>query len=202
VRGDISAMLGNEIAAAADYEMAYSLGWDAEPGNAILLAERGEYDAALAAIDRALEGRTWFHLQRKGQLLANAAKIAARASQAERAEDYLGQLAAEEARWSQPSIRAIVAEARAALLPGGERNALQLKLLARQLWTSGKIEYHAARVRLELVEDFLTLSDARGAEAELSAAERLAKRVASPRLTARCADLRALVARRRRGLAA
>ena len=202
VRGDISAMLGDEAAAVADYEMAYSLGWDAEPGNAILLAERGEYDAALAALERALEGRTWFHLQRKGQLLANAAKIAARAGKPQRAEDYLGQLAAEEGRWSQPSIRAIIAEARAALLPAGEQSALQLKLLARQLWTSGKIEYHAARVRLELVEDYLALNDARGAEAELSAAERLAKRVASPRLTARCADLRMRVTQRRGGLAA
>src|SRR5690606_9429438 len=56
VRGDIAYMLGNLHQAAGDYETAYALGWDAEPGNAVLLAERGEVDAALAALDRSLEG--------------------------------------------------------------------------------------------------------------------------------------------------
>ena len=56
VRGDIHAMIGDLAAAKADYATAYSVGWDAEPGNAVLLFEGGETDAALAALDRALQG--------------------------------------------------------------------------------------------------------------------------------------------------
>ena len=49
-------MIGDLDAARADYAAAYALGWDAEPGNAILLFESGGVEAALAALDRALAG--------------------------------------------------------------------------------------------------------------------------------------------------
>ena len=195
VRGDIAFMLGDEQQAAADYETAHALGWDAEPGNAVLLAERGKYQAALAAIDRSLTGQTWFHLQRKGVLLAHAAQIAARAGLVERAQVYLAQLLADEERWSQPTIRALVAETRADLLPEHDPAALQLRLLARQLWTSAKIDFHAARVRIDLARTHLINGDGAGAEAELAAAERIAHRISSPRLLAACAELRTDAAR-------
>jgi DNA-binding winged helix-turn-helix (wHTH) protein len=197
VRGDISYMLGDEAQAAADYETAYALGWDAEPGNAVLLAARGEVDAALAALDRSIAGVSWYHLQRKGLLLANAARIAAGAGMTDRAQHYLGCIAAEDERWSQPTVRALVAEARADLLAPADPAALQLRLLARQLWTSAKLDFHAARLRIELAQSHLAAGDPAGAEAELVAAERLAQRIVSPRLIARCAELRQQTAPRK-----
>jgi tetratricopeptide (TPR) repeat protein len=202
VRGDIAFMLGDETQAAKDYETTYALGWDAAPGNAVLLAERGEYDTALAGIERSLGGQSWFHLQRKGVLLAHAAHIAARGRLIERAQVYLAQLAAEEERWSQPTIRALVAEARAALLPTGDPAALQLRLLARQVWTSAKIDFHAARVRIELAEIYLAAGDRAGADAELAAANHIAERISSPRLLAACARLRGRTAQRQPAMAA
>ena len=190
VRGDIAYMLGNLQQAAGDYETAYALGWDAEPGNAVLLAERGEVDAALAALDRSLEGVSWFHLQRKGLLAANAARLAARAGRAERAQQYLDRIAAEDRRWSQPTVRALIAETRADLLPAGDTSALQLRLLARQLWTSARLDFHAARMRIELATSFIEAGDRAGGEAELNAAERIAQRICSPRLLAQCTELR------------
>lgn len=178
VRGDIAYMLGDEKQAAADYETAYSLGWDAEPGNAVLLAEHGNVDAALAALDRSLQGVSWFHLQRKGLLYANAARIAARAGLAERAQHYLTQVAAERERWPQPTVRALVAEARADLCAPSDPVALQLRLLARQLWTSARLDFHAARLRLELAGRYFAAGDRAGAEGELNAAERIAQRIA------------------------
>lgn len=53
-------MIGDLGAARADYAQAYALGWDAEPGNALLLFEVGDLDAALATLDRTLSGTTWF----------------------------------------------------------------------------------------------------------------------------------------------
>ncbi len=82
VRGDIRAMMGDLQGAQADYSAAYASGWDAEPGNAFLLAELGRHDAALAALDQALAGSSWFHLQRRGVLLAHKARIAAAAGKA------------------------------------------------------------------------------------------------------------------------
>jgi DNA-binding winged helix-turn-helix (wHTH) protein len=184
VRGDISAMLGNLEQAASDYEMAYSFGWDGEPGNAVLLAERGDVEGGLAALERATEGRTWWHLQRLGVLLANAARIAARGGLADRAARYLARLEAEGDRWSQPGVRALVAETRADLLPAGDADGTQLRLLARQLWTSARIDYHATRVRLDLARIYIGAGDRAGAEAELRAADRDARRIASPRLLA------------------
>lgn len=190
VRGDVAAMLGDFTTADADYAMAYALGWDAEPGNAVRLFEQGDAAAALTALDRALQGRGWFHLQRRGVLLVNAARIAAKSGDAARAEAYLAELTGSEAHWPQPAIRAMIAETRAALLPGGGLQATQLRILARQLWTSAKLDYHATRVRLELAEGYLAAGDRPGAEAELGAAEMTARRIGSPRLIEAVAALR------------
>lgn len=197
VRGDVAAMLGDFATADADYAMAYALGWDAEPGNAVRLFEKGDANAALAALDRALQGRSWFHLQRRGVLLVNAARIAAKSGDAGRAENYLAELAAGEERWQQPAIRAMIAETRAALLPAGDLQAMQLRILARQLWTSAKVDYHATRVRLELAENYVASGDRPAAEAELGAAEMTARRIGSPRLMEAVASLRQAAGNRR-----
>jgi DNA-binding winged helix-turn-helix (wHTH) protein len=190
VRGDLAAMLGDFRTAEADYATAYAVGWDAEPGHAVLLFEQGKPDAALAALDRALAGKSWWHLQRRGNLLANAARIAALAGQTARAEAYLAEVEAGGDRWPQPAVRALVAETRAALLPASDPVALEQRLLARELWTSARLDYHATRVRLELATQYLEADDTAGAEAELNAAEWTARRIASPRLLANAAALR------------
>lgn len=190
VRGDLAAMLGDFKAAETDYAMAYAVGWDAEPGHAVLLSEQGQPDAALAALDRALAGRSWWHLQRRGMLLAHAARIAALAGYAARAEAHIAELEAGDDRWQQPVVRALVAETRAALLLSSDPQATGLRQLARQLWTSARLDYHATRVRLDLAADAIVEGDTAGAEAELSAAEWTARRIGSPRLLAAAASLR------------
>jgi hypothetical protein len=198
VRGDIHAMAGDLAAARADYARAYAVGWDAEPGHAVLLFEEGDAEAALAALDRALEGTGWFHLQRRGVLLANAARIAALAGRADRAAALLAEVEAMPDRWPQPSVRATILEARAALSEPGDPQANRLRLLARQLWTGARIEYHAARVRLDLARAFLAAGDETGAAVEIEAAERAAGRIGARRLAEAAARLRAGPARRGR----
>lgn len=183
VRGDIRAMMGDLEAARADHATAYAVGWDAEPGNAVLLFEAGDTDGALAALDRALEGRSWFHLQRRGYLLVNKARIAALGGRPEIAAPLVAEIEAAPDRWPQPAMRALLAETRAALCPdAGE--ARRLLLLARQLWTAAGIDYHAARVRLSLARGLLASGDPAGAETERAAARLTATRIGSHRLAA------------------
>ena len=194
VRGDIRTMMGELDAARADYAAAYAVGWDAEPGNAGLLFEAGETDAALAALDRALAGRSWFHLQRRGYLLVNKARIAALGGRPEVASALLAEIEASPARWPQPAIRALLDETRAALSPD-PAEARRLLLLARQLWTAAGLDYHAARVRLALARDHLAAGDPAGAVTELAAARLKADRIGARRLAAEAEALAASVAK-------
>lgn len=182
VRGDIHAMIGDLDAARADYSMAYALGWDAEPGHAVLLSESGDHDSALAALDRVLEGQTWFHLQRRGIILVNAARIAAYAGRRDLAEQYLAEVESGRERWPQPAVQAMITETRAALRSADDPHRTRLLQLARQLWTNAGIEYHAARVRLELAGCLLSAGDATGAATEATVAEMAAARIGSHRL--------------------
>lgn len=163
--------------------MAYSLGWDAEPGNAMLLFETGDADAALAALDRVLGGTTWFDLQRRGFLLAHAARMAAVAGRRASTLEFLTEIENHPERWPQPAIRALTAEARAALCQPGQSEAFQLLNLARQLWTSAGSDYHAGRVRLLLASALLAAGDKSGARTELSAVRLTADRIGSRRLS-------------------
>jgi hypothetical protein len=183
-------MIGDLSAARADYEKAYSLGWDAEPGNAVLLFEAGDVDGALAALDRVLQGLTWFHLQRRGMLLVNTARIAALGGRAGLATQLLSEAEAAPERWPQPAVRALIAETRAALCRPDDPQGTRLLLLARQLWTSAGVDYHAARVRLQLADACLAAGDINGANAEIVAAEQAAMRIGSRRLVEAAAALR------------
>lgn len=187
VRGDVHAMIGDLDAARKDYAAAYAAGWDAEPGNAALLAESGQVDMALAALDSVLDGTSWYHLQRRGILLAHKVRIAAMAGHREMATQGLDELTAQSARWKQPAVHALMNEARYWLASGAE--AMPFLVLARQLWASSGIEYHAARVRLEIARLLAEAGNTAAAQVEIDAAERVATRIGSKRLLQWAADL-------------
>lgn len=188
VRGDVRAMIGDLEEARKDYAAAYAVGWDAEPGNAFLLAETGQVDAALATLERTLAGTGWYHVQRRGILLAHKARIAAMGGHHAIAAAAIGELEAQSTRWTQPAVHALINEAHYLLAKEGE--ALRFLLLARQLWTSAGVEYHAARVRLELARVLIGGGDGDAAEIEIAAAKRTASRIGSRRLQALAAELR------------
>jgi DNA-binding winged helix-turn-helix (wHTH) protein/ATP/maltotriose-dependent transcriptional regulator MalT len=180
VRGDIHAALGDAEAARKDYDKARELGWDAEPGNALLLFDSGDADGAVAALDRALADDTWFGLQRRGWILANKARICALSGRGDEAEACLRALAETFDGWPSPAVRALAQEARAMLaLQQGLRDPspIQLMNLARQLWTSLGAEHHAARVRLALARIMAASGDSAGALAEARCAESGASRI-------------------------
>lgn len=191
VLGDLHAALGDADAALAAYEKAYALGWDPEPGHAMLLLERGEADAAYVSLERSLIGQSWWTLQRQGILLAHLALVAAHAGRRQRAQALIDDLAGQTERWPMPSIRALTNEASAVLAQqrGEPEEALRRLHLARQLWTSIDSRFHAARLRLQIAARQMELGDWRGASTEVRAACTTAEELDSGHLRLACQRL-------------
>jgi len=131
---------------------------------------------------------TWFDLQRRGMLLAHAARIAALSGLEDVARKYLAEIDGQPGRWPQPAIRAVAAEAQTALCKPDDPDAFRLLNLARQLWTSAGSDYHAGRVRLLLASALLAAGDFSSARAELRAALISAERIGSQRLANQIAE--------------
>ena len=192
VLGDLHAAIGNTDAARAAYDKCYTLGWSAEPGNAMLLLEGGQSEAAYSSLESSLIGRSWWTLQRQGMLLAHLAYVSACAGRYDRARQLIEDLVGNEQRWPMPSIRALTNET-AARLAKCERNdastALRHLHLARQLWSSIDSRLNATRLRLEIAALQLDLGDANGAAAEIRAASSAAAELGSDKLKKQLATL-------------
>jgi DNA-binding winged helix-turn-helix (wHTH) protein/tetratricopeptide (TPR) repeat protein len=185
VLGDIHAAIGNTDAARAAYEKCYGLGWSPEPGNAMLLLDLGQPEAAYASLEGSLIGQSWWTLQRQGVLLAHLAYVAARAGRFERAQELIDDLTGNEERWPMASIRALTNEAVALLIKGQRadvRATLRQMHLARQLWTSIDSRLNAAKLRLQIAALQLELGEASSAAAEIRAASTVANELGSDKL--------------------
>jgi DNA-binding winged helix-turn-helix (wHTH) protein len=191
VLGDIQSAIGDTDAALGAYEKAYALGWNPEPGHALLLLERGEPEAAYASLERSLIGQSWWTLQRQGMLLAHLALVAAHAGRHEKAQALIDDLAGQGERWPMPSIRALTNEASALLAQehGDSHEALRHLHLARQLWTSVDSRLNATRLRLQIAALQLELKDLRGAATEIRAASTAGEELGSEKLLQKCRGL-------------
>jgi tetratricopeptide (TPR) repeat protein len=191
VLGDIQSAIGNDDVALEAYDKAYSLGWDPEPGRAMLLLERGEAEAAYANLERSLIGKSWWTLQRRGILFAHLALMAAHTGRHQQALELIEELSGSPDRWPMPSIRALTNEAQAVLAQARQdfEAAVRHLHLARQLWSSIDGRVQAVRLRLRIAQLQLEGGDIRGAAAEIHAAQLTANELGSPKLTANCAAL-------------
>lgn len=192
VIGDVYAALGEEEKALRAYEQAYEVGWDPQPGYALLMLERGDSDAALRALERALAEPGWVSLQRQGLLLAHLALVAAKAGETKRAADAIAGVEREPERWPAPSIQALLAQARAEMLRarGDLAAAMREMQRARMLWSEAESPVSVAETRLDIADLLLELGDLAGAELEGKTACAAANRLESPKLIQRCDDLR------------
>jgi len=192
ILGDIHLARGAYDKAESAYEEAYAVGWDPQPGYAMLQLETGNGNAAIRGLSRALIGRGWRTLQRRGILLAHLALVAARIGRVRRAGEIIREVESEPDRWSTPSVHALIAQAKAEL--SAERRdhgeALEYLETARTLWSDLGSPFNATVVRLSIASILLELGDDTGAELELKTAYAAATRFASPKLEKRCEELR------------
>jgi len=195
VLGDIESAIGNEDEAMAAYARCHSLGWDAEPGHAMLLMARGQVDAACASLERSLIGRGWWTLQRRDTILAHLALAHALAGDEDKARAIIRELTGER-KDMVPSVAATAHEAKAvADLNGGKRiEALNELYLARQLWMNLGSRFNAARIRLRIADLQVALNDLQGAAEEAKAALEAGKELRASGIVRNAAALLAQIA--------
>lgn len=196
VLGDIHLAAGDLAKAEKTYGDAYAVGWDPQPGYAMLLLEQGEAEAAYRGLERSLESRGWPTLQRRGLLLASLAKVAARTGRTERAHQIIDELETRPGRWPMASIKALTAEAKAELLIRANRqdDAIRELRAASALWHDVAAAINAAEACLSVAALLIDSGDFRGADFELRAAQQVAERVGSRRLLDRAEKLSARIA--------
>ena len=112
-------------------------------------------------------------------MLATLAKVAALTGRSERAAEIIAELETQPRRWPMASIRALVGEAKAALMTAEGRvaEATHELLAACDLWAEAGAITNSAEVRLTLARLFVEQGDLAGAELEGKAVELIAARL-------------------------
>jgi DNA-binding CsgD family transcriptional regulator/tetratricopeptide (TPR) repeat protein len=184
--GELHRLQGDLTEAEADYRRAHAAGRNPHPGLALLRLAQGRVDAAVAAIERAIDdARDRLSRTRLLPALVEIMLAATRAADARRAADELAGLAAG-ARTGV--LGAVAAHARGAVLlaEGEPRAALEALHDACWAWQDMTAPYEAAEVRVLIAEACRAVGDVDAAEMELDAAravfERLGARPALARL--------------------
>jgi DNA-binding winged helix-turn-helix (wHTH) protein len=192
VLGEIRLARGDCDGAEQAFRKSYELGWDPQPGRALLQVRQGNAEAALRALERSVQAPGWANQQRKGLLLAHLVIVAVAAGQLDRARAALAQLDGDPELWSTPALEAAVLRARGevAYADGECGTALGLMRQALQRWQAMGSALNAASLRLRITELLLADGDRDTAELELSAAETIFERVGAAELLDDCAQMR------------
>ena len=175
--GELHRLRGEVADAEAAYRRAHAAGRQPHPGLALLRLAQGRLDAAVAAIERALDDAS-DHVTRV-QLLPAFVEImlaAERTADARRASDELAELAA---GTHTGLLDAVAAEARGAVLlaEGEPRAALEALHVARRAWQDMEAPYESARVRVLIAVACRAIGDPDTADLECDAARSTFERV-------------------------
>lgn len=192
VLGEIRFSQNDLEGAEAAFRRAHELGWDPQPGFALLQVERGRADAAVRGLERALEDQRWSNRQRRGLLLAYLVIVAQAAGQSDRAREALKELDEHPELWSSPALAATVERARAeaALSEGRHTDAIGSLRRGVQHWQEIGSPLNVANYRLRLAELLCGEGDQEAAELELSAASSIFRQVGVAARLQSCEELR------------
>ena len=190
--GELHRLRGELGDAEAAYRRAHAAGRQPHPGLALLRLAQGRIEAAVAAIERALDDAN-DHISRL-QLLPASVEILLAAERTADARQAADELAERAAATSTPVLDAVAAQARGAVLLA-ERDAgaaLDALHVACQAWQEMEAPYETAQVRVLIGAARRAVGDPDSAELECDAAravfERLGAAPALARLGALMAD--------------
>ncbi len=197
--GDAWRVLGEIRLARADldgaeeaFRRAHGLGWDPNPGYALLQVARGRADSAVRGLQRAVDDTSWTGRQRRGLLLAHLVWVAAAAGEIEIAGEAMEELDRHPELWSTHGAAAVVARARGelALARGRCGEAVAAFRDALRAWSEVPAPCQMAAVRLRLAAALAAEGDGDAAELEISAAEGVFAAAGVPLLAEDCRKLR------------
>ncbi|MEJ2604633.1 MAG: hypothetical protein P8172_15350 [Gammaproteobacteria bacterium] len=192
ILGDLHLMRGDLDEAETAFRRSHDLGWEPQPGLAMLQAERGDAETALRGLRRSLDDRNWSMRQRRGLLLAVFVIIAAQQGEEAQARWAMQQLEQHPELWVTEFHNGAVARARAelAVLEGDTGRAIAAMRDAVRCWQAARAGLNLATCRLRLARFLAAEGDAAGATLELDAAESGFREWQAPRRAAECTAFR------------
>lgn len=201
VLGEIRFLRGDYRGAEEAFRQAHELGWNSLPGWALLHATKGEFSAAIKALQRGLDSPSWADGQRRGILLAHLARIATHAGQLPLAKRTLEELKKSPDLLVTPGCEALFHQARAAVAfaEGDPEAAIGRLKDALRIWLEVGSRINAAHIRLCLAEILATSGEVHEADLEFSAAEKAFAKMGAKPMVMRCAAVRKAVGARLRG---
>jgi DNA-binding winged helix-turn-helix (wHTH) protein len=174
VLGDVRMARGDLDGADEAFRRAYELGWDPQPGRAMLQVQQGKAEQAVRALELSLESRSWPSRQRRLLLLAHLVVVAVAAGQLERARSALAELDADPELRDSPALDALAMRARAelALSEGRRHEAIADLRRAAALWRVVGSPFAVGSLQMRLAELLRADGDLETADLELAAAKR------------------------------
>ena len=171
--GEVLRLLGRYDQAETAYEKASGLGFEPQPGLALLWHARGRTDAARAAVARLLAETE--NPVARSRLLPAAAEILLDAGDVDLARDVTRELQKLARTFQCSGLRAMAAHAagRLELEAGDAAGALPYLRKAMQQWTELRCPYEAARAQVLIGRACAALGDADSSTRELAAAGRV-----------------------------
>lgn len=188
--GEIRRRRGNLAGAAKAFQRAAELGFDPQPGLALMRLDQGDVAGAHAAIRRALADEGGFGQASLGLVLPAAVTIALAADDLEAAHAALNHFEVRAAASGTPAFAAALSGARGevALTEGRTSDAVGELRAACRLWAEVEAPYEAAQTRVVLARAFRDEGSEADAELELEAAlttfERLGAQLQARRISA------------------
>ncbi len=169
-QAEILRLQGDRPAAELAYRDASRLGYEPQPGLALLLLAQGRTKPAAAAIDQVVAGTT--EPVERARLLPACVEIMLAAGDHERAKRACGELEATAASFGSAMLNALAGHARGAvaLAEGDARGALVAVRRAWKVWQELEAPYEGARARVLAAQACRSLGDGETAALELEAA--------------------------------
>lgn len=198
VLGEIRLLRGDCAGAEEAFRQAHELGWHPLLGWAILHAENGQFASAIKSLQRGLQSPSWADGQRRGILLAQLARIAARAGNQTLAKQTLDELERSSELRATSGCEAMYHHARGEIALAGKRpdEAIQCLRDALAVWLEAGSRINAAHTRLRLAEVLSLSGDIEEADLELSSAEKAFADMEARPMVVRCQAVRSAVGSR------
>lgn len=192
ILGDLLLMRGDLDGAEDAFRRAHELGWDPQPGLAMLQAERGDPETAIRSLSRSLDDQNWALRQRRALLLAQLVVIAAGHGDRDRALEAMKELGQNPKLWESDFHGGAVARARAeiAVLEGNPGDAILAMRDAIRHWQAARATLNQAICRFRLAQLLTDEGEIASARLEIDAAQSGFESMLAPTRVKACAELR------------